>query len=268
MKTNQISTLLMHGKVWDGQDPKGWLISEKLDGFRAFWDGSKLFSKNGNIIPAPPEFTHYFPRDICLDGELWTGYDDFGSLASLLRKTSNLQNTSEVLELWKNVKFCVFDAPMHHGNYAERHSFASQSLAGPNICAIPIVTCLGTSHLQSILNEISQRKGEGLMLYHPSSKYTSGRTNNLLKVKVSTEEDVKFIKSNTNSYSFICEQKNGVQCVVKCSGWEYSFPPPPGTVLTVKHNGIFDSSQKMKYPFLLRVRNDLDWNELKLQLNS
>eukprot|EP01124_Arcella_intermedia_P016372 TRINITY_DN22967_c0_g1_i1.p1 TRINITY_DN22967_c0_g1~~TRINITY_DN22967_c0_g1_i1.p1 ORF type:complete len:158 (+),score=38.80 TRINITY_DN22967_c0_g1_i1:3-476(+) len=157
---------------------------------------------------------------------------------------------------------------MHPGNYAERHSFVSELLAtiSPNICVIPIQHCLGVHHLQSILDQIIEKKGEGMMLYHPSSKYTPGRTNHLLKVKAFSEEDVKFVEFNQNSYSFICEQKNGVTCVVKCAGWDYMFPPAPGTVLTVRHNGFFESSQKMKQPFLLKVRNDLDWNQIKTSL--
>eukprot|EP01124_Arcella_intermedia_P002785 TRINITY_DN11518_c0_g1_i4.p1 TRINITY_DN11518_c0_g1~~TRINITY_DN11518_c0_g1_i4.p1 ORF type:complete len:468 (-),score=107.57 TRINITY_DN11518_c0_g1_i4:30-1433(-) len=73
MKENdtEISTLLMHGQVWNFQDPTGWYISEKLDGYRAFWDGSKLYSKNGTLFPIPLDFTHSFPSNICLDGELW-----------------------------------------------------------------------------------------------------------------------------------------------------------------------------------------------------
>ena len=35
----------------------GWLASEKLDGMRAFWDGSELLSRNGKRIAAPDWFT-------------------------------------------------------------------------------------------------------------------------------------------------------------------------------------------------------------------
>src|SRR6185436_12194449 len=34
---------------WDGLlDPSGWWLSEKLDGVRAYWDGTKLLSRLGN----------------------------------------------------------------------------------------------------------------------------------------------------------------------------------------------------------------------------
>uniref|UniRef100_A0A6B2LMH4 Uncharacterized protein n=1 Tax=Arcella intermedia TaxID=1963864 RepID=A0A6B2LMH4_9EUKA len=149
---------------------------------------------------------------------------------------------------------------MHPGSYVERYDVAREAISSsPHLCVIPIVMCLGLTHLYTVLNEITQRKGEGLMLYNPSSKYISGRTSSILKVKAYQEEDVKFIKINPNSYSFVCEQRNGVECVVKCSGWDYAFPPSPGMLLKVKHNGFFESSQKMKYPFL--------WRRDKTELN-
>uniref|UniRef100_A0A6B2LFB5 ATP-dependent DNA ligase family profile domain-containing protein n=1 Tax=Arcella intermedia TaxID=1963864 RepID=A0A6B2LFB5_9EUKA len=231
-----------------------------MDGFRAFWNGSKLFSKTGNIFPAPPEFIESLPHNICLDGELWIGYNEFPKLSSILKKTRYHSENKEVLNLWKEVKFCVFDAPLHPGNYLERHSFAQNSVSGcgPNVTVIPIEQCLGRDHLQSVLLDVSNKKGEGIMLYHPEAPYTSGRTAHLLKVKAYAEEDVTLIQCNPNSYSYLCEQANGVECVVKCSGWDYINPPPPGTTLTVRHNGYFKTSLKLKYPFLLRIRSPED----------
>lgn len=79
----------MHGQEWHAskQDPAGWLMSEKLDGIRAFWDGSKFYSKLGTtlppfflsfrpfntlgkILPVPAEFLSTLPP-VTLDGELW-----------------------------------------------------------------------------------------------------------------------------------------------------------------------------------------------------
>eukprot|EP01124_Arcella_intermedia_P022236 TRINITY_DN3269_c1_g1_i4.p1 TRINITY_DN3269_c1_g1~~TRINITY_DN3269_c1_g1_i4.p1 ORF type:complete len:248 (-),score=54.34 TRINITY_DN3269_c1_g1_i4:53-796(-) len=247
----------MQGNEWNGEkDPTGWFISEKLDGFRAFWDGSNLISKNGVVFPAPNEFTSALPTNVLLDGELWVDYDALSKLISITRKNST--------ELWKEVKYCVFDAPMHSGSYPERHAFATKSITecGTNIRMIPIERCEGIEHLQNKLQQITERKGEGIMLYHPHAPYTPGRTSNVLKVKAYIEEDVKFLQCNSNSYSFLCEQKNGATSIVKCSSWDYMFPPPPGTVITVKHNGLFKTSQKMKFPFLLKVRTDLNWEQL------
>ena len=53
-----------------------WLISEKLDGVRAYWDGKKLISRNGKEFTAPTWFTKGFPS-FEIDGELWTKRSDF-----------------------------------------------------------------------------------------------------------------------------------------------------------------------------------------------
>ena len=36
----------------DSKEVVGWVMSEKLDGIRGFWDGEKLVSRGGNLIIA------------------------------------------------------------------------------------------------------------------------------------------------------------------------------------------------------------------------
>eukprot|EP01126_Amoeba_proteus_P039136 TRINITY_DN4111_c0_g2_i1.p1 TRINITY_DN4111_c0_g2~~TRINITY_DN4111_c0_g2_i1.p1 ORF type:complete len:658 (-),score=111.69 TRINITY_DN4111_c0_g2_i1:406-2217(-) len=186
----KIISFLMHGREWHEEyyDPTDWYISEKLDGIRAFWDGSMLYSKQGKILPIPSEFAKMLPRGIPLDGELWSGYDSFSQLLSIIKSSHKLLESgqdSEAFLLWeKNIKFCVFDAPMHSGYYQERHSFAGNSIRNiSGVCVVPIERCLGLDHLQRTLNDIRERKGEGIILYNPQSPYISGRTNAVLKVK-------------------------------------------------------------------------------------
>lgn len=45
-------------------------MSEKFDGVRAYWDGQKMYSKQGKILAIPQFFADYLPR-VPLDGELW-----------------------------------------------------------------------------------------------------------------------------------------------------------------------------------------------------
>jgi DNA ligase-1 len=49
---------------------EGWLLCEKLDGVRVYWDGKTLFSNQGTKIEAPESFTRDLPA-YSLDGELW-----------------------------------------------------------------------------------------------------------------------------------------------------------------------------------------------------
>ena len=38
---------IMQGSDWNNEDPTGWIMSEKLDGIRAYWDGKQFWSKRG-----------------------------------------------------------------------------------------------------------------------------------------------------------------------------------------------------------------------------
>jgi DNA ligase-1 len=37
----------------DRDDPKGWYMSEKLDGVRCYWNGKTMYTRNGNPFYAP-----------------------------------------------------------------------------------------------------------------------------------------------------------------------------------------------------------------------
>ena len=70
-RRNAIQSLLMFATDWDDkQDPTGWWLSEKYDGLRAFWNGSKMFSRTGREIKLPDFFRIRLPP-LPLDGELW-----------------------------------------------------------------------------------------------------------------------------------------------------------------------------------------------------
>ena len=106
-----------------------------------------------------------------------------------------------------NVNY-LLDAPKHIGTYQERYNFAQQHIHGYvhlslRVCRhevlslltnkhrkseiiqmIPYVVCLDAHHLQQRLKEVTDREGEGLMLYEPNAIYTPGRTYSVLKLKV------------------------------------------------------------------------------------
>lgn len=43
---------------------------------------------------------------------------------------------------------------------------------------------------------------------------------------------------------------------MKCSGNDYKNPPPPGTLIQVHHLGIYQKSQKLKYPSFMKIITD------------
>ena len=79
---------LMLASLFDQEkhNPKGWLMSEKLDGVRCFWNGTTMYSRNGNKFYPPQWFKDQLPKDLALDGELWTKRDDFQRAVSIVKR--------------------------------------------------------------------------------------------------------------------------------------------------------------------------------------
>ena len=77
--------MLAHNFDPEKHDPKGWLMSEKLDGVRCYWNGKTMHTRNGNPFYAPEWWKKNLPQ-IALDGELWTDRDDFQKIVSIVRK--------------------------------------------------------------------------------------------------------------------------------------------------------------------------------------
>ncbi len=93
-------------------DISGWLMSEKLDGVRGYWDGKRLLSKNGKIFFPPPEFTTQLPG-FELEGELWGGRGTFEQTASIVTRLQPHDG-------WLQLKFAIFDVPQVSGNFVTR----------------------------------------------------------------------------------------------------------------------------------------------------
>jgi DNA ligase 1 len=99
---------LLLAESWDGViDPTGWLLSEKLDGVRAYWNGERFFSRLGNAFHAPSCFMDGLPT-VPLDGELWMGRKAFQRTLSVVRRHDGGDQ-------WREVRFLVFDAPATAG---------------------------------------------------------------------------------------------------------------------------------------------------------
>lgn len=75
-KGGAISVMLAHNYDPDQHDCVGWLASEKLDGVRCYWNGRNLYTRNGNKTYAPEAWKDQLPK-VALDGELWSGRDQF-----------------------------------------------------------------------------------------------------------------------------------------------------------------------------------------------
>lgn len=167
---------LLLAESWDDTiDPTGWWMSEKLDGVRAYWDGKQFLSRQGNRYQAPEWFTKGLPLEP-LDGELWIGRKQFQRTVSIVRR-------QDQTDLWKAVRFVVFDAPAHDGGFEDRIGIV-QLIMEQNQPQFAIthqhVKCQGVEHLREKLGCIERVGGEGLMLRQPGSAYEHCRSSTLL----------------------------------------------------------------------------------------
>lgn len=164
---------------WDNSaDLTGWWISEKLDGVRAYWDGKCFLSRLGNVYHAPDWFVEGFP-DEPLDGELWIDRKAFQRTVSIVRRQDKSDH-------WKDVRYVVFDAPNHGGEFEARVKHLKKLVKATklkHVDALDHSPCKGTPHLKEELARIEGLGGEGLMLREPKSVYVAGRSWTLLKVK-------------------------------------------------------------------------------------
>ena len=138
---NREFLMLAHQYKPNKYDVKGWYLSEKLDGFRAFWDGglsrgmptkevpwagmldpktqleksrikpisTGLWSRYGNPIMAPDWFLNQLPP-LMLDGELWAGRGGFQKCRSIC--SSDIPGPG-----WHDIEYAIFSTP-HPVNFA------------------------------------------------------------------------------------------------------------------------------------------------------
>jgi len=182
---------------WDNINPKGWWMSEKINGIRAYWNGNKLLSRQGNDFFPPKEFTEKFPQ-VAVDGELYSS--DFTSLLNLSKNKDP--------QLWKNVNYHIFDIPRVSKWYEERQELLKQlkSELPSHVQIVPQKQCKGESHLKQYFQEIIDKGGEGVVLCKPKSMYQSGRSENCYKLKQYHDNEVKIIGVHSTFSGLLCEQ--------------------------------------------------------------
>lgn len=154
-------------------------VSEKLDGVRAYWDGSQLISRQGNVYQAPTWFITGFPAQP-LDGELWIGRGNFEQLVSTVQKSSPIDDE------WRRVKYMVFDLPASTHIFTNRLTELHQLLDNLDNSPIQLIEQYHVrdhAELQEKLNEVIKSGGEGLMLHRGDAVYRAGRSDDILKVK-------------------------------------------------------------------------------------
>ena len=237
-----ISVMLAQNYDPEKHDPTGWLMSEKLDGVRCYWNGTTMYSRAGNPFYAPPEFKAKLPK-MAIDGELWTSRDDFQKIVSIVRKHEPEK------EEWAKIKFMIFDAPLVKGNFSTRVKVCKAAIdAMPEtVCEVLSQTkCTSKDELGTLMDSILSEKGEGVMLKDPKSAYEGRRSYSLLKVKRFEDTEAKVIGHLRGTGR--CSNMLGALQVREKDGTEFKIgsgfndaqrrsPPKIGSTVTFKFQG-------------------------------
>ncbi len=177
---NAESLVLLAANAPPNINPTGYLVSEKLDGVRALWDGTTLRFRSGRTVAAPAWFTAKLPAGTPLDGELWLARRQFDALSGMVRKAQPADVD------WQRIQYMVFELPAGEGSFDKR---AAQLPAivrqadWPQLRAVDQFRVANAAALQAKLKAVTTAGGEGLILHLASAPVTTGRSNVLLKLK-------------------------------------------------------------------------------------
>ena len=240
-KELQIGMIIKKDKTKYSKPPKGWLMAEKFDGFRALFlyeiiNGEpvgKFYSRNNKPFNAPDWFLESMPpynllQDKILDGELWAGRDNFQFMGPVRKKIP-------IPEEWLTIQYQVYDVIGENIPFVQRLKdlkkivnftqkawnirLKNEEFYLPNEETIepPLIFAQQTKiksekMMREYYQNIIDNGGEGIIIKHPESLYENGRSSYMLKVKPAFDRECIIIdyKLGEGKYtgllgSFICK---------------------------------------------------------------
>lgn len=237
-----------------------YLVSEKLDGVRACWDGTQLRFRSGLAVPAPETFLRRLPP-VPLDGELWLGRGRFDALSACVRRA--LPQPDE----WSAVRYMVFELPRHPGDFAARYEALRHGVARlgwPQLQAVTQEPVHDIDELERRLRAVVSAGGEGLVLHRADAPYTVGRSEALLKLKPLDDAEATVIghvpgqgRLRGRVGALVVRDDDGAvfRLGTGLSDALRSAPPPPGTRVTYTYRGLTGGGLP-RFASFLRVRNE------------
>lgn len=242
-------------------DPAGYLVSEKLDGVRAWWDGSRLRFRSGLPVLAPQWFTARLPA-APLDGELWLGRGRFEELSGTVRRSAAVDAA------WRQVTYMAFDLRGAAGPFEQRAAALvrlAADAAFPQLQAAPQRRMADRAELRRWFDEVVREGGEGLMLHRADAPWRAGRSEALLKLKPLADAEAVVVGHHPGRGRH--EGRLGALQVRTGEGVEFLLgtglndaqrerPPEPGATVVYTYRGR-TASGVPRFASFVRVRDPL-----------
>ena len=253
--------LMLAQRYEAGVDVRDYWISEKLDGVRGYWDGSRLLTRGGRRIRTPDWYTAGWPH-VPLDGELWIGRGRFDEVSGIVRRQQPEDGA------WQRVRYMVFDLPAHPGTFDERLAALRDLIGRLRIDWLQPVAQFrldSPAALEARLADILSAGGEGLMLHRAAALRQARRSEDLLKLKAHDDAEAQVIGHEPGQGRY--RGMLGALRVRAADGREFRLgtgftdaqrrsPPPPGTWVTYRYNGL-TATGLPRFARFLRVRDEM-----------
>lgn len=236
-----------------------YLVSEKYDGIRAYWDGEKLISRKGNIFSPPDWFVADFPTQ-ALDGELWIARGKFEQTVSVVTRNAPHQG-------WEKIKYMIFDLPNENGDFYSKLEMMEKLINSSKSKYLLLVkqeSIIDEIMLMQKLDEITEEGGEGLMLRRIQPLKDGERSADLLKAKKFEDAEATVLqhlqgKGKYRGMMGSIRVKDTLGNIFKIgSGFSDQMrmdPPAIGSIITFKHYGYYQSGTP-RFPVFWRQRDD------------
>lgn len=243
-----------------GVNLQEYLVSEKFDGVRAYWDGERLLTRSGNEFPAPRFFLLQLPP-FALDGELWFGYGEFARANALVHR---LPNHSLYEAEWREVRYLVFDTPSFNAPFNMRYQQLVERFSNTTgqLQVVKQWSVDSEAQLFEQLKKVVDQGGEGLMLQKRNALYRVGRTMNVLKLKWLEDAEATVIghipgrgKLDGKMGALLVRMENGqtFRLGTGFSDAERDHPPALGTTITFVYQGLTEHGLP-RFARFLRIR--------------
>ncbi|PLK49583.1 DNA ligase [Uliginosibacterium sp. TH139] len=242
----------------DGIDPGAYLVSEKLDGVRAIWDGQRLSFRSGHPVNAPDWFIQALPATP-LDGELWAGRGTFERLSGIVRKMQPVDAE------WRELRYMIFELPDAPGDFSARADAIRRLTAAagiPWLQAVEQFRVADAAALRQRMAAVLKAGGEGLMLHRADAPYVTGRSDVLLKLKPWQDAEARVVgyvpgrgKHRGRLGALLVEAPDGRRFSLGSgfSDAQREAPPAPGALVTYRYQSLTAQGQP-RHPVFLRQR--------------
>ena len=239
-----------------GIDPTPYLVSEKLDGVRALWDGTTLRFRSGRTVSAPAWFLAQLPKE-ALDGELWIARRSFDVLSATVRRAEPVDAE------WRRVSYRVFELPAGEGDF-ERRAARLRTLAGGVIAPVEQQHLATNAELKAKLKQVVDAGGEGLMLHRADAPLASGRSDLSLKLKPVADAEAVVVGHEPGKGRFAgqlgaleLQTPEGVRFKLGTgfTDAQRRNPPPVGATVTYRYRDLTPAG-KPRFASFVRVADE------------